>query len=871
MSRSGWLVLAAGIALGGVALLLHLAGGERGSARPVGAGPSEDRPPETERGRPELVSPLEAEVEPASPGLDAAPAAREALETRASEAHPTLSLEIEVVEAGTLRPIAGADVWYHEGEEDWSPIRLDGLREQAAHATADERGLARIPRPGLEGDEGLLVLASSGALLGGERFEAGDERLAGGARLRLELHPDWDLAVLVVDASHEPAVRVPIELRSRSEGWSSSSREETGADGRVLFRHVGLELARGPGRVHRVRVDLPLAQELFQELAGGPPAQPVRFVLPPLGSVSVTAVEASGEPVGDGTVLELGIVRPGEERDISPFSSRRREHDQRETAGGRALFEFVELGGEVELLASRPGSAVNTKDYFPGPGVAGQRVERRLVLGLDHPVLVFRAVDERARPLAGAELELHLWSRSHWMIDENEQELTTDAEGRFRVDLSPAFSEGDRRSLVVTLEDTSAGARVDLGRPFESGTIVMGDLVLAPPPLLASGRVVDGAGHPVALAEVQFEVPVREDEDQDEVWYWREVNVPCKSDDSGAFSARAFVDGAEVRLTAAREGLRGEPLEVPVGSGGLALVLQGTGWVAGSLLLDPGVPANDVRVSLRREGGPADEEVAWREGAEPGADGRFRIEDQLPGRYTLEVGLQRDESLVEIGGVEVVGGQGARDPRLEGIDLRGRLHVMRVTLVLPRPDPDLRGNLSYSPSGMSGGMSGESGGRERWKWFRENPIVLVTPHARVDATLFAQGYRTEHLAELSGEREVRLRPALAVILALPSGVDLPAPPIYLKAALAPVDGDRHIDWGGNAFDERREIRCFAPAPGPMKVRWIFERRSEGSATASTIELDREQVVEVLDVEGEQRFELQVSREALAKVLAQPPF
>ncbi len=853
MTRAAGLILAVGLVLAGALWFVFLSGGERGRAPGRVPDPPTSAPEIRDEERP-------AEVVPARPPPGSVPDAESAVsrESLAPGADGPLpgSLPLEVVEARSGRPVPGAEVWSLRRHGSWQALELDALREDALHARADAAGIARVPRPG---EEGLLVLAAGGTLAGGTWVPPG-----AAGRARIELHPDWDVAVLVVDAAARPAPAVPLAL-SDSDG-SSPGRRETDESGRALFRHVGLALARAPARRATLKVDLPLAEELAAELeAGHEPREPVRFELPPLGSVEVTVLEEGGQQAADGTEVRLGLVRPGEPRDISPFSHRRRPHVNRETAGARASFPHVELGCELELGASRPGSSVSTTEYASGPRRAGERVVHTLHLGSDHPVLTFRALDELGAPLVRTELALTTWWRGGWMIDENRQETTTDAEGRFRVDLSSSFSAGDARALIVSAREGALGTRVDLARPFEPGNHELGDLVLSAPPLLAAGRVVQGGGAPVAGAQVRLQVSVREDEGDERVWYWNDVDLDIESDPGGDFSARGWVSGDRLLVSAQHGGLRCEPVEAALGVSGLELVISGTGAVAGSLLLDEGVPREELHLVLRPE--ELSEEEAWTFVAQnrtrPEEDGSFRIEGQLPGRYDFSVELENDLRLVEIPDVVVSPGDEARDSRLQEIDLRSKLHVVRLTLVPPTAQGDLRGQVSYVPAGEAG-----AGGRQR-SFFR-NPVVLVTPHERIDATLSVQGYRSERLEGLGGEREVRLRPALQVILALPGGVVLPEPPVFLKATLGLEDGSV-ADWGGNAFDERHEIRCFAPGPGRMRVQWIYERRSENGGTAATLSLEPAQTIEVLDHEGEQRFELSVTPEALARALAAPPF
>src|SRR6185436_19428011 len=75
--------------------------------------------------------------------------------------------------------------------------------------------------------------------------------------------------------------------------------------------------------------------------------------------------------------------------------------------------------------------------------------------------------------------------------------VTADAEGRFEWTLDVACAPGERRELELRAKARKLSARIDLSRPFPPGRIDMGDVVLRPLPLVASGRVVDPEGRPV--------------------------------------------------------------------------------------------------------------------------------------------------------------------------------------------------------------------------------------------------------------------------------------------------------------------------------------------------------------------------------------
>jgi hypothetical protein len=279
------------------------------------------------------------------------------------------------------------------------------------------------------------------------------------------------------------------------------------------------------------------------------------------------------------------------------------------------------------------------------------------------------------------------------------------------------------------------------------------------------------------------------------------------------------------------------------------------------VLLDEGVPAGQVHLRLVPEGaGEDDGERDRADRTEPSSSGEFRFDGQLPGRYALEVFLEDDLELVELPGVAVTAGETNRDPRLAAIDLRRRLFLTRLRFLPPEPDASLEGNLAYWTPG----------GGQHWHYFRGNTAELVTPYEslRVDCTI--RGHRTVKLEDVRGEREVPLVSSLRVRLVLPRGAVLPAPPRYVKATLV-GDGDGDMDWGASAFDENRESTSLVPSTGRMRVVWMLERRTPNGASGTTLDVQPVQWVEVVESTQEQRFELDVTQEALDKALENVPF
>ena len=191
--RSPWLAaVALGLVLLAWALLARRPEREERAAAPRTADPAHVRDSAVDLVDPIVVSEaLETKRAPAEPEPpDAAPSSastrteadsNDGVEKPEDEPAPFV---VELVEAGTDRPLPGAEVWVLNDVADWSPRAFDALHGSRRARQADDEGLLRFPWP--EGS--FLVLARAGDLCGGGIFPESDPSAF---RARLVLHPDW--------------------------------------------------------------------------------------------------------------------------------------------------------------------------------------------------------------------------------------------------------------------------------------------------------------------------------------------------------------------------------------------------------------------------------------------------------------------------------------------------------------------------------------------------------------------------------------------------------------------------------------------------------------------------------------------------------
>lgn len=855
--RLGLAALLVALSLGALALVLREGGGGR-------TGPGEAQRKEASRSA-ALAGPVtlvadgnsvrERAPADASVATGDAPPPSEAGTVAPADSGPMR--EVELVEAASGRRLPGAEAWVLADGADWSAFSFDGLVERGQAQRADDEGLLRFPWSA--GGE-VLVLARAGALAGGGRV---GEPSPLAPRGRVALHPDWDLELEVTRADGSPAAEVPIRCGLLEGGGVDYGLRVTGRDGHAVLRHAGLAFALSRAEGLELRVEVPLPEPLVRRVERrSVPPEPVRFRLPAGGSVDVDVLDLEGRLVQEPCEVKLGLVWPGEPRELSPFRHASRTYLERTTETGRASFAFVALGAELELLVQREEGSAEVREYLPGPRLAGEHLTHAVVLGSQHPLLEFRVLDPAGAPLVEAPLELELLAASVNLSENETPKATTDAEGRFRLELAHVYREGDLVHLLVHAREGALAGERDLSRPFERGLVPMGNLVLHPAPRLLAGRVLDAAGVPVEGARVRFETPVSEDpRDPDSpVWYWTALGPERVTDAQGAFELRALSLARRVRASASHGTARSAPLETDAGAVGVELVLLGTGALAGRVWLDPGVPAELLEVRAFDRPASGEEGEGWLQAQSLRADGEFLLEDLLSVPHRIELAIRSQKALLSFPDVLVEAGRARRDPRLDPLDLRGRLRHCRLTLVPPEPgtpQASLVGDLSYW---------GPGGSETSWIWFNHSPIEVVTELPVFDGRIQVPGYRTLSLQGIDGDRELLLERAIEVRLVLPPEIPLPEPPRYLKAALVASGEDGlSMDWGGDAFGESREILCRASAAGTLEVRWIVEWRGNGGATATSLGLEPVQSLEIEDRPG-QVFELRVEAEDLQEAI-----
>lgn len=612
------------------------------------------------------------------------------------------------------------------------------------------------------------------------------------------------------------------------------------------------------------------------------PTGPVRLVLPPSGAVHLRLVDDAGAPFLKETRITLSAVEQDRDVRIRTIPSVRFH-----VSGGNAVFPAVGLGLRYLALANHPEHRAQDV-YFAGPRAPGEVTRMTITFPAAFPSVAFRVLDVEGRPFAGRALFVVLRHEPHHGGGGTSHVWpTTDAGGRSHVILDGGYDPGSRRTMSISdgsPRDPIPGvAVVNLGREFPSGPTDIGDIRLGIGPLLAAGIVVDDAGEPVAGAEIRVrfrDPPGARPERPD-------IGMPsAMTGDDGRFAVRGEGSSPRIEVSATLHGhLPSDTAAVAAGQEGLRLVLQRAGSVRGRILVEDGLPRHDIRLTLNPGTPPArPSPTATTPGEEmsPDREGNFAWPGIPPGMYELVVRVVGEPApLATIPAVSV---RPAETTTLPGIDLRGKLRTITITVLASDGTPVQDGRLTLKPAdGSSADMSGHV--------LEGRPVTVLTAAATVGVLIAAHGFRLETVDGIAADREIRLREALRVRLKLSESVVLPPPPAELRIRLAPravaipEGGTLHRRWYSNGMIRRestlsghgwspyeftslriapaRDALVPVPDPGDFPVLVSISSPRGDAGLQDSVPA----TITVADVTGEQVFTISWPPEAMAAALA----
>ncbi len=688
------------------------------------------------------------------------------------------------------------------------------------------------------------------------------------------------LTIQVVDPRGDPVADVPVRVSSTRLGGGGHSRQErTNEGGEVVVPDLFTALPTlASGYVLKVRLEAALPSPI--EWQGDPaslPNAPVRFTLPDTGSLRVDVQGLAAKE--EAWVLVVPLV-PDE---ANPGSVRRGQRSPVRTIEGVAWVPHVALGMQLAIEVDPDAATIGAKRTLQGPGATGEIVECTFELERTSPLLVGRLLRPDGSPLARSMVEGEASFATRDGIEAGRLIVRTDDTGAFSAHVETEQPASKFEHLRLGFDERpTLFVELDVRWPTTDEPLDLGEVTLAPAPLLARGTVVDAEGKPVYWAAVRVErkVPWNNAEGFD----WHTANeFMCQSARDGSFEMLGTQDllaGGEFRVFATRSTyLDARPVPLHAGAEDIELVLEKEGEVGGSLLLDEGVRPEWLRVTVRPEGGSTrfsfTGDPGWLPNAVVLSDSRFSIQNLPPGLATVTVTINgQDTVLRAIEDVRVESGRVSTDERLNPIDLRGKLRRVNVDVTDSSGQPIGVGHVAFHVSDDEvRHVLLDASGR----------ATILTHRTSLEVEPFAPGFLTLRTVAVD-HLTLALVPAPTVQIRLPERFELP-PGVELRAELiAAVHqerrwnefiehavSDRRTQWEQweraalPAFGDEREVRLPVYATGTHSLAWVVSRGADDPLRSPSRAWIR--MRSTLDVDGDLRIERAPDAGELAAAVA----
>ncbi len=776
-------------------------------------------------------------------------------------------LEVRALAVPARKPVAEARlrVWNPAGlssakqRELWENAVESNQLDQLLSQCSMESRADRDGRAELELAAGGWVVADAEGLFGVECCMPGRS-----APLVVELHRDFALAARVVDAAGTPKPGVCVGLRVHQ--WGDAFDLATAVSdekGLVRIDHAGWRLSEygllgGPRLTLAVTGPLqPSVEHEFDWLA--PPVEPVELRLADCGEVEVAVFDVDGRPASAKATVALHFIErlgPGEDEFdwLHPGAST-------PLRDGVALFPCVSLAREFTAVASYEGSGQNQIKTGRSPLRVGERT-RIEVRFADVRALTALLVDATGAPLSERHVEVLAETPAKpdpdWIAS-----TRSELDGRIRV---PSIGASTQRVVFVVTDelDRERGvARASLQGPSGAQALDLGELVVTPMPLLASGRVVDATGRALGGAMVRARTGVVDDDDAART-QWRDFRWnTTRADDAGYFELRSEFRGTRLALEATWGEARSAPLEVRPGERDLELVVEPTGAVSGVLRLDSSMKSAALQVfaeprQLARTRGPMLER--WHS-SPVDLNGAFAFAGLDPGIYDVYVQLEEGSwnELARVENVVVRAGEPSEDPRLNPLVIAERSITLRISdeSGAPVSSGDCLARFHHTPPDEYEYLGFEQG--------RLRVAATVFP---VDLSIAAEGYFFQRLGPVAADREVVLQRAPLVRIAARPALGAVGPKADFYLVVSPPQASE--SYGEDAWlslSPDGSATGHVPFVGEARLSVHAHWESTAGWRSMEIELLEPRAITIGAASaGEQLFSVQIDRDSLAKAL-----
>lgn len=704
---------------------------------------------------------------------------------------------VRVLDDESGAPVAGADVCADDPayrfdrstpEQQQLARRLVGEFARAFHfgqrTVSDANGYAV-----LRGESYMQVHATLGERYGSAYLQdASDGELV---EVRLAANPS--ILVQVVDAAGNPLEGVPVHLAFESVepgaavGTAHSDlKGYTDGDGRLRIGELGFLDSPEVYRNLRVHVGAyGLGHVSAPTMLDAPGGEPVVLQLAAWGSLRLVFKDANGKPLAPGAADGDTLVLLAEGENLPESDS---EVQMRAlVVGGVAEFAYVGLGRALE--ANFWGRNVRVEQSLAGP------IAHREVRTVD----LVTASEESAHASGQLLADAALLAQVEWVVvrcaadDDHAGWFRVEPDGRFRwvFDASDLDASGKVRFLLTGRSEVLATTDV-LVVPPAMKQVELGDVPVLTLEPLARGRLVVQEGQ-LPRARLTVETPnTGNTVSVGSVGEWNQNSdhrVTLAEDGSFEVHAVRGEKSQRRRLRVwSREFEPVAPVEFRPGDDNLRIELTKSARLEVKVLLDPGLETV-AGISVEATGGsaevgrqpedngplrylrgiphsaPSDEavvsverELEFRNGVHSASLRGFRT-----GTVTVRV-LLGERELGRVEHVAVTAG-GSKDPRIDPMDLRGKVHALRVRVL------DAAGNVAD----VHGTMSLRVPPAQQWEesnWLEHGVFRTLVPSTQAEFGLFSHELRPIHWAGPVGTVDLRLEPPFPVEFVL-EGVDDP--------------------------------------------------------------------------------------------------
>jgi hypothetical protein len=740
----------------------------------------------------EIVAPADAAIERAASSLVEAPL-ESGIAVRVVLGRSDEHVPLAIVAYAEFKNVHDASVL--EVRAKGSP--LESRVWTVKHYQADQDGVVLLPRR----HRFAHAFCEHGDLWGWVELDSEPRYEA----LPLRLMPDADVAVRVVSGgARTPVAGAEVALRYEvdPESVETLATAFTDANGLARFAHIRQYTSYYWAHTEKIRVELAGVFAGDDGIEIDPEDVPplVELEAGVLTALDVSIVGPDGRPVQEAVQVIVGMGSESPENAVRAVSS--------VAYGGRVAFEQLGPALGVALLGrTRHGARTAVVEALTAP-THGGRIPVTLVMSSAGARVTGRLLSPSGAPVVERDL-VALWG---------------DAAGAARV-VADSFADADGRfellgGLLSSNEAVTVRLTIKEDAPDLAGTVALvgpvvgerdlGDVRLERMPLLISGRVVDGAGSPVAEARVNAY-------DRPRPSFGAVLDAAVTGVDGG-FAVYGVCAG-ELSVHASHPlYAAAERIAVP-GARDVELVLRATGAIAGGILLDDEWLCDFAEVRARPAG--ADE---WTESAWVERPGEFELGQLQPGQWTVSIVMEDEGDVgVIVEDVEVVAGRITRDPRLQAVDLRGKAAVKTFRIVDADGEPIEDGEVSHRAP-------------DERDWFGSVSIEHGRAHVftmlpEVDLFVRAFGHRSAFVPRAREDRDI----------VLAAGI-----PVRFRCAEPLLQGDRLVRIGLAGAEDGMPLCTFLllldveplmqlPHAGDYEVRWRGYRDGEHAPRLSNAE------------------------------------